>query len=331
MRQRTEEWQRWRERGIGASLAAGVMGANPWFPRTPYEVFLLLTKRVEPQEQNDVMRRGLELEEPARRAFETTTGVIVEPRTLEHPQYPFLRASLDGITLDGTEIVEVKAPGRATFEAIRTAHEVPPHYYWQIQQQLAVSGAERCYFWVYFPGTDGILIPVLPNREDMERLVARAQAVWTCVQTDTPPPLSDRDRVVRADPEWLTLAEEYRKTEAVVAAWTTKLEAARGALISLMSGAARVEGGGIIAARSARQGAVDYKAIVQERLPGLDVAPYRRPGGEQVRVTVSQSDDGASRRQRNPSEDSRPDAAPSVRTVAGAPQSPASKSGLPAA
>ncbi len=28
MRQRTEEWQRWRERGIGASLAAGVMGAK---------------------------------------------------------------------------------------------------------------------------------------------------------------------------------------------------------------------------------------------------------------------------------------------------------------
>jgi putative phage-type endonuclease len=302
MRQRTEEWQQWRERGIGASLAPGVMGVNPWFPRTPYEVFLLLTKRLEPPDQNDAMRRGLALEEPARRAFEAKTGLIVEPRTLEHPQYPFLRASLDGITLDGTEILEVKVPGRATFEALGSAPAVPPHYYWQIQQQLAVSGAGRCHCWVYCPGEEGILIPVVPNPEAIERLVARAHEVWTCVQTDAPPPLSDRDTVVRVDPEWLAVAEEYRTTEAIAAEWAQKLEAARRALITLTNGAARVEGGGIIATRYARQGAVDYRAIVQERLPTFDVAPYRRPGGEQVRVTVGQTAGGAPRRQANPPE-----------------------------
>jgi putative phage-type endonuclease len=287
MQQQTDDWRRWRERGIGASLAPGVMGVNPWFPRTPYEVFLLLTKRVEPSGPSDAMRRGLELEEPARRAFEAHTGVLVEPRTLEHRQYPFLRASLDGITLDGTDIVEVKVPGRATFDAIGAAREVPPHYYWQVQHQLAVSGAACCHFWVYCPGEDGILIPVVPNPEAIANLVARAHEVWTCVETDTPPPLGARDTVVRADPEWLTLAQEYRKTEAAVAEWTKKFEAARRALIDLMSGAARVEGGGIVATRSARQGTVDYKAIVEERLPGVEVAADRRPGGEQVRITVA--------------------------------------------
>ena len=286
MQQQTDRWRRWRESGIGASLAAGVMGVNPWFPRTPYEVFLLLTKRVAPPDPTDAMRRGLEQEASARRAFESQTGLIVEPRTLEHPRYPFLRASLDGITLDGTEIVEVKVPGRATIDAIRAARAVPPHYYWQVQQQLAVSGAGCCHVWVYCPGEDGILIHVIPNTEDIERLIARAQEVWSHVETDTPPPLCERDTVVRSDSGWLTLAEEYRKTEAVVAEWTQKLEAARRALIDLMDGAARVEGGGVITTRYARQGAVDYKAIVQERLPGLDVALYRRPGGEQVRVTV---------------------------------------------
>jgi putative phage-type endonuclease len=309
MQQRTEEWQQWRERGIGASLAPGVMGVNPWFPRTPYEVFLLLTKRVGPPDQTDAMRRGLALEEPARRAFEAHTGLIIEPRTLEHAQYSFLRASLDGITLDGTEIVELKVPGRATFEAIRTAREVPPHYYWQIQQQLAVSGAERGHFWAYCPGEDGILISVGPNVDAIERLIARANEVWTGVQTDTPPPLIDRDTIVRSDREWLAIAEEYRKTEAVVSEWTKKLEAVRRALIGLTNGAARVEGGGIIATRYARQGTIDYKAIVQERLANVDVAPYRRSGGEQVRVTVSQTKGGAPRQQADPPEDSRLDEA----------------------
>src|SRR2546425_12260512 len=92
MQQQTEAWQRWRAAGIGASLAPGVMGVNPWFPRTPYEVFLLLTKRVEAPRLNDAMRRGLELEAAARGAFEAQTGLVGEPCTREHPQYPFLRA-----------------------------------------------------------------------------------------------------------------------------------------------------------------------------------------------------------------------------------------------
>ncbi len=287
MQQQTDAWRRWRERGIGASLAPGVMGVNPWFPRTPYEVFLLLTQRTTAPAPTEAMRRGLELEAPARQAFEAHTGLLVEPRTLEHPRYPFLRASLDGITLDGTDLVEIKVPGRATFDALRAARAVPPHYYWQLQHQLAVSGAARGHLWVYCPGEDGIALPVVPDPAAIAQLIARAEEVWTAVETDNPPALGARDTVVRADPEWLAVAAAYRQTEAAVAEWTGKLEAARRALIELMQGTARVEGGGLIVTRYARQGAVNYKAIVEERLPGLDVAPYRRPGGEQVRVTIA--------------------------------------------
>jgi putative phage-type endonuclease len=286
MQQRTEAWRQWRAEGIGASLAPGVMDVNPWFPRTPYEVFLLLTKRVESPPETTAMRRGLALEAAARRAFEAETGLLVEPCTREHPEHPFLRASLDGITLDGTEIVELKVPGRETFEAIRRARELPLHYYWQVQQQLAVSRAARCHLWLYSPDEDGVLLPVLPRPDDIARLLTAAQALWRCVQSDTAPPLTDRDTVVRTDPEWLGVAAEYRQAEAVVAEWTPVLDRARRALITLMHGAARVEGGGVVATRFARQGAVDYKAIVQARLPDVDVAPYRRPGGEQVRITV---------------------------------------------
>jgi putative phage-type endonuclease len=287
MQQRTEAWRQWRAEGIGASLAPGVMGVNPWFPRTPYEVFLLLTKRVEAPPETAAMRRGLALEAAARRAFETQTGLIVEPATREHSEHPFLRASLDGITLDGTEIVELKVPGRETFEAIRAVREVPPHYYWQVQQQLAVSGAARCHLWLYGQDEDGVLLPVLPNQDDIARLVTAAKALWSCVQTDTAPPHTDRDTVVRTDPEWLRAAAEYRHAEHVVTEWTPVLDRARRTLIALMQGAAHVEGAGIVATRFARQGTVDYKAIVHARLPDVDMAAYRRPGGEQVRITVS--------------------------------------------
>lgn len=233
------------------------------------------------------MRRGLELETAARQAFEARTGIFVEPGTREHADHPFLRASLDGITLDGREIVELKVPGRATFDALRTTGVVPVHYYWQVQQQLAVSGAARCHLWIYAPEEEGLLLPVVPDPEDIARLIARARDLWRCVQTDTAPPLGDRDTVVRTDPEWLTAAVEYRHAEAIVAEWTSVLDRARHVLIRLMQGAAHVAGGGIVATRYARQGAVDYKAIVQARLPNVDVADYRRPGAEQIRITVS--------------------------------------------
>ncbi len=287
MQQQTDAWHKWRAEGIGASLAPGLMDVNPWFPRTPYEVFLLLTKRATPPPITDAMRRGLELERVAREAFEARTGLLVEPGTREHPDHPFLRASLDGITLDGRDLVEVKVPGRETFETLRNEVQIPLHFYWQVQQQLAVSGAERGYLWIYAPDGDGLLFPVTPNPEDIARLVARAHDVWQCVQTDNAPPLTERDTRVRSDPKWLTAAAEYRHAEALVSEWTIILDRARRALISLMQGAAHVAGGGIVATRYARQGTVDYKAIVQARLPDVDVASYRRPGGEQVRITIS--------------------------------------------
>jgi len=324
MQQQTEAWQQWRAAGIGASLAPGVMGVNPWFPRTPYEVFLLLTQRVAPPRPTDAMRRGLELEAAARQAFEARTGLLVEPCTRAHPEYPFLRASLDGITLEGTEIVELKVPGRATFEALRTTAEVPLHYYWQIQQQLAVSGAVRCHLWIYAPGEDGLLRSVVADPEAIGRLIARARDVWACVEADDPPALIDRDTVVRADSEWVAVAAAYRKAEAVVTDGTKALEAARRALLSLTAGAARVQGGGIIVTRAARQGSVDYKAIVAERLPDIDVAPYRRPGGEQVRITVEARPDGAARTPGTPADDPGGGDASRARTgatVAGGPAS----------
>jgi putative phage-type endonuclease len=287
MQQQSEAWHRWRDDGIGASLAPAVMDVNPWFPRTPYEVFLLLTKRVPPPQVTDAMRRGLDLESEAREAFEARTGLLVEPGTREHPDHPFLRASLDGITLDGRDLVELKVPGHETFETLRTQGEVPSHYYWQVQQQLAVSGANRGYLWIYAPDAHGLLFPVIPNPGDIAKLIVRAQDVWRCVQTDTAPPLTERDTIVRTDPEWLSVAGEYRQAEAVVAEWTTTLDRARHTLISLMQGAAHVAGGGIVATRYVRHGTVDYKAIVQARLPDVDVASFRRPGGEQVRITIS--------------------------------------------
>ena len=56
---------------------------------------------------NAAMVRGTELEPAARAAYEVRTGAVMQPLVMRDGPYS---ASLDGITLDGGLILEVKCP-----------------------------------------------------------------------------------------------------------------------------------------------------------------------------------------------------------------------------
>ena len=65
----------------------------------------------------------------------------MEPLVLAEGDYS---ASLDGITLDGALILEVKCPVKGQASELWkqvAAGELPDHYYWQVQHQLMVSDA----------------------------------------------------------------------------------------------------------------------------------------------------------------------------------------------
>lgn len=68
---------------------------------------------------------------------------VMEFGLLIHPEYPFLGASPDGITPDGT-MIEIKCPFR------RKITGIPPFYYWiQVQLQLEVCNLDICDFVEY--------------------------------------------------------------------------------------------------------------------------------------------------------------------------------------
>lgn len=84
------------------------------------------------------------------------------PRSASTGEYA---ASLDGVTLDGELIVEIKCPykgqGSALWQAVE-AGEVPEHYRMQAQHQLMVSGAAFAHLWV-FDGKVGLLREIRPE------------------------------------------------------------------------------------------------------------------------------------------------------------------------
>ena len=277
--QGTPEWHAHRAKCRNASETAIVMGASPYM--TPYQLWEVRTGR-RTIEVTRPMLRGTELEPAARAAYETKTGLILEPLVMQEGEYS---ASLDGITIEGDLILEVKCPfkGRDSelWKAVDGGH-LPDHYRWQIETQLMVSKARVAHLWV-FDGKEGILLEVTPNPELWTSIHEAWERFMTSVTTDTPPPLNEKDVLVREDPEWQNAASAYLAARATAELHTTALDKAKAALIALASHNSEA-GAGVKVTRFWKAGNVDYKKV--PALKGVDLEIYRGAVREEVRVTV---------------------------------------------
>ena len=227
--QGTDEWHEHRLRYRNASEAPAVMEVSPWV--SPYQLWELKTKR-KVQEVNFAMQRGSAMEPLARAAYEAESGSIMEPCVMVDGEYS---ASLDGVSFDGSLLLEVKCPmkGREsdTWKKAESG-KVQPCYYWQLQHQLMVSGAEIAHFYV-FDGEVGLLVEVLPNHDDMEKLRLAWDNFIAFIDSDSPPPLTTSDTVMRNDPEWKDAAEDYVTAKRASEVAVEAIEAAKKKLCGL--------------------------------------------------------------------------------------------------
>lgn len=278
--QGTPEWHAHRRGLRNASETPAVLGISPWM--TPYQLWLAKTGRSTP-EPNEAMRRGTSLEPLARHAYEVETGHVMQPLVLQDGEYA---ASLDGVTLDGELIVEIKCPykGQASslWQAIE-AGEVPEHYRMQVQHQLMVSGAALAHLWV-FDGKVGLLREIKPEPQAVEVIRAGWGAFVPYLVGDTPPPLGERDTRERKDAAWQQAAAAFLTVKREADDAASRLEAARTALAGLASHPKEV-GAGVAVTRFWKAGSVDYKKVPQ--LKAVDLAAYRGPAREEVRVSVT--------------------------------------------
>jgi putative phage-type endonuclease len=107
MTQGSPEWHDHRHRYRNASETPAVLGVSPW--RTPYQLWQLKLGLIEEQ-VTPAMQRGTEFEPVARAVYERQTGRVMQPLIVVDGEYS---ASLDGMTLGGERIVEIKCPVRA--------------------------------------------------------------------------------------------------------------------------------------------------------------------------------------------------------------------------
>jgi putative phage-type endonuclease len=278
--QGSPEWLEYRLQMRNASESAAVLGASPW--TTPYMLWLLKTGRaVTPVTK--AMQHGTDTEPAARAAYEEHTGHVMQPLVLQDGLYS---ASLDSITFDQDLILEIKAPVRGSRSDLWqdvAAGSVPEHYMLQVQHQLMVSGAQLAHLWV-FDGQRGLLHEIPRDEAVMERISAGWDAFQMFLDTDTPPPLTDADTVLRSDTFWKDAAAAFASAKAAADAADQALTAARDALVRLAVHP-RESGAGVTVMRYWKAGSVAYAKI--PALQGLDLSCYRGKAREEVRVTTA--------------------------------------------
>lgn len=278
--QGSPEWHAYRQSRRNASESAAVLGLSPWI--TPYQLWLAKTGRFEPP-VTQAMQRGTDLEPVARAAYEAETGLVMQPLVLEAGAYS---ASLDGMTLEGDLIVEIKCPLRGTrsdlWQDVRQG-QVPEHYTVQVQHQMMVSGAATAHLWV-FDGQQGMLHAIGRDAALMERIQNGWEGFQRYLDQDIPPPLSEADTRQRSDEAWRQAAQAFAQSKQRADEAAAALEAARAQLITLAQHP-REQGAGVTVTRYWKQGGVDYKRIPELKTVDLDL--FRRRASEEVRITVA--------------------------------------------
>jgi putative phage-type endonuclease len=278
LKQGSQDWLDYRQRMFNASETAAVLGVSPWL--TQYQLWLSKTGR-SVTKATVAMQHGTDMEPAARAAYELHTGNIMQPLVLQDGPYS---ASLDGLNLEGDLIVEIKCPykGQASTLWQDVLVGTVPEYYWlQVQHQLMVSGTALAHFWV-FDGNQGLLIPIQRDEAAMEAIRRGWDGFQTYLNTDTPPPLSDADTVIREDSAWEAAAQAFALAKRAADLADAEVANAREALVALAQHP-KESGAGVSVTRFWKAGNVAYAKIPE--LQGLDLDKYRGKAREETRIS----------------------------------------------
>ncbi len=175
--QSSAAWLDWRRGGIGASDAPVVMGLSPW--QKEGELLLLKTGQKAERPANDAMERGKRLEPLARQAYVDHTGIAVEPVCVQSRRHDWMRASLDGLSVDGRQVIEIKCPGEKD-HSVAACGRVPDKYYPQLQHILAVTGLGEIDYWSFRFG-HAVLLKVERDDDFIAALLEKETAFWAMV------------------------------------------------------------------------------------------------------------------------------------------------------
>lgn len=292
-----------RRQGIGATDAAAILNASPW--ATPFDVYSSKVEEQEATEPSLPMWLGLQIQSTVAALYSKRTGIRLRAvrKQKVHPQFDWMRCHLDYAELGNPKhLVECKTTSNWDEWGPQGSQKIPPHYWIQVQHEMAVTGAESCTIATLFGLRDFRWYEVARDDEFITRLIAAEEEFWSLhVVPRNPPPIdgspaarrylrrqhpADNGMVRPATPEQELLANRYRIARHNAAQAAEALAVVENQMIEVVGGDAGLKGSDFqFTYKKDGKGKVSWKGVAgfQERLleevPQVVLAePFRRAG-----------------------------------------------------
>jgi len=267
--QGTESWKAFRRGKITATDIPILMMESPY--STPLQLFNRKKGYILDQETTPQMQRGSLMEDFARSKFEYATGVKVKPDVVVSKEYPWLMASLDGISVDNKVVVEIKSPGHKDHsEAIM--NKVPVKYFGQLQCQMVCAQVDSMYY-CSFDGNEIWYFRVFRNEDYIKVMLKKGKEFYDRMMNDNPPPETEKDFRIINEITFDFMAREYVKVKKEREFIQAREEQLKKDLIDFCNDQSSI-GGGLKFRKVIRKGNVQYSDI--EELKNVDLEKYRK-------------------------------------------------------
>lgn len=193
------EWLRLRQKGIGGSDAAAVLGLSRW--KGPVDIWLSKTVEVEQEEElSDAAYWGVVLENVVALEFQRQIGLSVRRKNavLMHDEYDFILANIDREIVGQKVGLECKTAS-AYKKDEWAGDEIPAEYIIQCQHYMAVTGYEAWWIACLVGGNQFVYKKIDRDEELIEMLIAAEVDFWNnYVVPNVMPPVDGSDASVSA-------------------------------------------------------------------------------------------------------------------------------------
>jgi putative phage-type endonuclease len=277
--QNSSRWLEWREFSLGSSDASIIMGESPY--KTPYELWMEKTDRKAADQDKFAFTLGHKFEPYIRSRAESQLGMSFEPRSISSKDYPFMHASLDGMNMTGTDILEIKLNNKDVHAMVAHKGFISLMHEYQMQHQMLVAEVKTCWYasapYVDDPEDlkpdDIVIIRVEAKVVMQEDLIKFEGAFVERLATDTPPALNERDGLQIRTGVWKRHAQEWVKLDKRIKDLKDKQKLHAKRLIEISDNVPVARGYGVVVKNTVRKGTPNYKAIPE--LSEVDLDQYR--------------------------------------------------------
>lgn len=256
--QGSPEWLQWRRNRIMSSDIPIILGLSKWCD--PHTLWRRKLGFIPEQPVNYAMSRGTELEPLVRDLVCHQTGITFRPSVVQHPELEWAAASLDGLSEDKTQVLEIKCPNYKDHQSAQEGR-IPDHYKPQIQWQMFVADVDSCLYASYGHTSDLSLVNVeFDEAYVVETLLPAAVDFRRYLVDMIEPPLLEDDFVHIESPEWEMYAREWMSADESCRFFEEKRKYYQNKLVGLTDDS-NCAGNGIKVRRMSRDGSVNWKHL----------------------------------------------------------------------